>query len=71
MAKKIKLSLEDLKVQSFVTTLSNAEKSALRGGERLILNPGELDPGGIGGPGDPQASLECTTMSGSDCETGF
>lgn len=33
MAKKMKLNLEDLKVQSFVTSLKNDEKIALKGGK--------------------------------------
>jgi len=35
MGKKIKLNLEDLKVQSFVTSLSEEEQKKLRGGTGL------------------------------------
>lgn len=39
MGKKIKLNLEDLKVQSFVTSLNKDEKIVLKGGESKLTTP--------------------------------
>jgi hypothetical protein len=39
--KKMRLKLEDLKIQSFVTTLSDAERQKIKGGAPIISNNGD------------------------------
>ena len=40
MSKKMKLNLEDLKVESFVTSLDNKEKEEIKAGQPPRTQPG-------------------------------
>jgi hypothetical protein len=58
MPNKIKLNLEDLKVESFVTELNNAEKDNLRGGTHIKCGSYQCTV-------DCTGPEECGTVTGS------
>jgi hypothetical protein len=71
MPKKIKLNLEDLKVESFVTALNYKEKDRIKGGSAHYLVPLEVQSYLCWGWDDSNYSCICPTYDGDTCDDCF